>query len=497
MSEPGREVDVLIVGAGISGIGAACHLSRDLPGRSFQILERRQGIGGTWDLFRYPGVRSDSDMFTFGYRFRPWLDMNVLADGTSIRAYVNATADEYGVREHISFGRAVERASWSSAAGRWTVEARDEASGEAEIWTARFLFACTGYYNYDHGYRPPFPGEDAFTGTLVHPQQWPADLDYSGKRVLVIGSGATAVTLVPAMAVDAAHVTMLQRSPSYVLALPAVDTISQALRRVLPAGVVYKMARARNIALQRMLYAFSRRYPDRMRKLVLAGARKRLGPGADLSHFTPRYDPWDQRLCIIPDGDLFDVIRDGHADVVTGTIETFTPDGVRLTDGTELAADIIVTATGLQVQLLGGAEIAVDGVPVSVPEKLTYKAVLIEDLPNAAVVFGYTNASWTLKADLASEFVVRLLRHMDSRGYTRVVPRAEAVERTDQSVLSSLNSGYVVRGDPFLPRQGRRGPWQVRNDFWRDAPMLRRGPIPDAALEFSADPVPVRVPADA
>jgi cation diffusion facilitator CzcD-associated flavoprotein CzcO len=434
-------------------------------------------------------------MFTFGYRFRPWTDMNVLADGTSIRTYVNATADEYGIREHISFGRAVGRASWSSEAGLWTVDARNEATDEPETWTARFVIACTGYYNYDQGYRPPFPGEDTFEGTLVHPQQWPENLDYAGKRVIVIGSGATAVTLVPAMAADAAHVTMLQRSPSYILALPAVDKISQAMRRVLPTGVVYKLARARNIALQRALYAVSRRYPERMRKLLLAGARKHLGQDADLTHFSPRYDPWDQRMCIIPDGDLFEVIRDGRADVVTATVDTFTATGVRLTDGTELEADIIVTATGLQVQLLGGAELIVDDEKVSVPEKLTYKAVLIEDVPNAAVVFGYSNASWTLKADIACEYVVRLLRHMDSRGYSSVVPRAPAVERTDRSVLSSLNAGYVLRGDPYLPRQGRRGPWYVRNNYWRDAAMLRRSPIAHPALEFSSDPVRVSVAA--
>jgi cation diffusion facilitator CzcD-associated flavoprotein CzcO len=436
-------------------------------------------------------------MFTFGYRFRPWNDMNVLADGTSIRAYVNATADEYDVRDHISFGRAVERASWSSADGRWTIEARQEGTGELETWTARFMIACTGYYNYDHGYRPPFPGEDAFEGTLVHPQQWPENFDYEGKRIVVIGSGATAITLVPAMADDASHVTMLQRSPSYILALPAVDKISLAMRRVLPAGVVYKIARARNIALQRALYAGSRRYPDRMRRLLLAGARRHLGADADLAPFSPRYEPWDQRLCIVPDGDLFRVIKDGRADVVTGTIETITASGVRLTDGTELAADIIVTATGLQVQLLGGAELTVDDEKLSIPEKVTYKAVLIEDVPNAAVVFGYSNASWTLKADLAADYVVRLLQHMDSRGYTRVVPRAAAVERTDRSVLSSLNAGYVVRGDPYLPRQGRRGPWNVRNNYRHDAAMLRRGPIADAALEFSSDYVPESVPASA
>ncbi|MGH8860139.1 MAG: flavin-containing monooxygenase, partial [Jatrophihabitantaceae bacterium] len=315
------------MGAGISGIGAACHLTRDFPARSYRILERRQAIGGTWDLFRYPGVRSDSDMYTFGFNFRPWQDTKVLADGTSIREYVDATADEYGVREHITFGRKVVHADWSSADGLWTVEALDEATGTTETWTCEFFVACSGYYDYDGGYRPEFPGEQDFGGTLVHPQHWPADLEYAGKRVVVIGSGATAITLVPAMAEQAAHVTMLQRSPSYVVSLPAIDKISLAMRRVLPDGVVYRLARGRNIAIQRGMYAFARWQPNLMRRLVLAGARRALGPDADLSHFDPVYEPWDQRLCVVPDGDLFATVRAGTADVVTDVIDTFTADG--------------------------------------------------------------------------------------------------------------------------------------------------------------------------
>ncbi|HEY2296173.1 MAG TPA: NAD(P)/FAD-dependent oxidoreductase [Jatrophihabitans sp.] len=483
MSE--NHVDVLIIGAGISGIGAACHLTRDFPRRSYHILERRQAIGGTWDLFRYPGIRSDSDMYTFGFNFRPWKGNHVLADGTSIREYVNATADEYGVPEHITFGRKVVRADWSGAAGRWSVEAVDESTGTTETWTCDFLIAGTGYYNYDSGYRPDFPGEENFSGELIHPQHWPADLDYAGKRVVVIGSGATAVTLVPAMAETAAHVTMLQRSPSYILALPAFDKISYLLKKVLPDTTVYRMARGRNILLQRAMYAVARRRPDFVRKVVLAGARRQLGPGADLSAFQPKYNPWDQRLCIVPDGDLFASIRQGRADVITDTIETFTPNGIRLASGRELQADIIIAATGLQVQLMGGASISVDGEPVALNHVMSYKSVLVEDVPNFAFIYGYTNASWTLKADIACEYITRLLKYMDERGYTRVVPRGSDEVRGTDSVLGSLNSGYVQRGNAHLPRQGLEAPWQVLNNYLRDAPMMRRSKIADDALEFS------------
>jgi cation diffusion facilitator CzcD-associated flavoprotein CzcO len=478
-------VDVLIVGAGISGIGSACHLTRDFPQRSYHILERRHAIGGTWDLFRYPGIRSDSDMYTFGFNFRPWLGTKVLADGTSIREYVNATAREYGVVDHISFGRQVISASWSSAEGSWTVVAVDESGGTSETWTCGFLFVCTGYYDYDQGYRPDFPGEADFRGTLIHPQHWPQDLDYAGKRVVVVGSGATAVTLVPALAERAAHVTMLQRSPSYIVALPAYDKMAEQFRRVLPELAVYRLARGRNIAIQRAMYAFSRWRPDLMRKLVLAGARKHLGADADLRHFDPKYDPWDQRLCVVPDGDLFASLRSGNAEIVTDTIETFTPDGIRLASGTELQADIAVIATGLQMQMLGGAELSVDGAQLALNKLLTYKGVLVEDVPNAAIIFGYTNASWTLKADIAAEYVTRLLRHMDEHGYTQVVARAGADERTTDSVMSSLNSGYVRRGNARLPRQGKRAPWRVLNNYLRDAPMMRHSPIDDDVLEFS------------
>ncbi|WP_304044405.1 NAD(P)/FAD-dependent oxidoreductase [Jatrophihabitans endophyticus] len=481
-----QHVDVLIVGAGISGIGMACHLTRELPDKTYAVLERRQGMGGTWDLFRYPGVRSDSDMFTFGYNFRPWHDTKVLADGASIRRYVHDTADEYGVTERISFGVRVVSADWSGADARWTVRAVDERTGDERTWTAGFLVAGTGYYDYDAGYRPDFPGEDRFGGTLVHPQQWPDDLDHAGKKVVIIGSGATAVTLVPALAESGAeHVTMLQRSPTYIVSLPAVDKITEQLRRVLPTKAVYALARGRNIAVQRGMYALARFRPDAVRKFVVGGARKELAGTSDLANFTPTYEPWDQRLCVVPDGDLFRVIREGRADVVTDRIATFTETGIELESGRHLDADIVVTATGLQVQMLGGATLSVDGAPVDLNSRLTYKAVLVEGVPNFGMIFGYVNASWTLKADIAAEYLCRLMQTMDAKGYASAAATAPADERTDRSVLAVLNAGYVRRGDAALPRQGRSGVWKVDNNYLRDAVMLRHASVDDGVLEFA------------
>jgi cation diffusion facilitator CzcD-associated flavoprotein CzcO len=484
----GEHRDVVIIGAGISGIGAACRLSMECPDRSYLILERRQQLGGTWDLFRYPGVRSDSDMYTFGYDFRPWPDTQVVADGPKILEYLRDTAAEYGVPEHIRFGRKVVSARWSTPTGTWTIESVDEATGERHTTTANVLLCCTGYYNYDTGYRPAFPGEDRFTGRIVHPQQWPDDLDYAGKRVVIIGSGATAMTLVPAMAPDAAHITMLQRSPGYVVSVPADDKISELLAKALPEGAVYRLARARNIAIQRAMYAFARRRPELARKLILRGAERHLAGASDLGNFAPRYDPWDQRLCIVPNANLFRAIRSGRAEVVTDTVDSFTETGIRLASGAELTADIIVVATGLDVQLLGGASMVIDGVPLDVDRKVTYKAVLLEDVPNAAVIFGYTNASWTLKADLAARYLCRLLNHMSRHGYTQFVAHATDADRTSDSVLGSLNAGYVRRGNDHLPRQGTRGVWRVTNNYYRDRRMLRRAPVEDGVLRFRAAP---------
>jgi cation diffusion facilitator CzcD-associated flavoprotein CzcO len=488
-----EHVDVLIIGAGVSGIGAACHLTRECPGTSYLVLERRERIGGTWDLFRYPGVRSDSDMFTFGYNFRPWNETTVLADGPSIRRYVEDTAAEYGVPEHIRFGMHVLKANWSSETARWTLDVRDARTKRRKKFSANFVIACTGYYNYDEGFRPRFPGEETFPGPIVHPQFWPEDLDYRDKKVVVVGSGATAVTLLPAMAPDVAHITMLQRSPTYILTLPAVDKLSEQLRRVLPDSVVFAMTRRRNIALQRGLYRLSRAQPGLVRTLILKAAQRQLHGASDMANFSPRYKPWDERLCVVPDGDLFKALRTGKAEIVTDAVERFTPNGIRLTSGAELEADIIVTATGLNVQMMGGGELEVDGEPVRLSDRLTYKSVMLEGVPNAALVFGYTNASWTLKADLASEYACRLINHMRQRGYTQAVAHATDADRGDGSVLDALNSGYVLRAKDELPRQGARKPWVVRQDYVRDVPVLKLAPMEDGVLQFRR--APARSPA--
>lgn len=477
------DFDVLIIGAGISGIGMACHLARERPGLRVAILERRQAIGGTWDLFRYPGIRSDSDMMSFGYRFRPWTGTAILADGPSIQRYLQETAREWGVDRLVQFGLKTTRCEWSSAERRWTVTTVDERSGEPRRHTCRFLVAATGYYDHDSGHAPEFAGASSFKGRIVHPQHWPDDLDYRGKRVVVIGSGATAVTLVPAMARDTAHVTMLQRSPTYVFPVPAVDALAASLQRLLPARWTYALLRQRNIKLQRLVYRASRRFPRLMRRFFLASVRRQLGKGFDMRHFTPRYMPWDERLCAVPDGDLFKALREGKASVVTDRIERFTERGVLLQSGQELAADIVVTATGLRLQILGGMELRVDGRPQPASERMTYKGVLLQDTPNFAYLFGYTNTSWTLKVDLAAAYVCRLLQEMDRRGVSVVTPRAPAGERLDESVLDSLQAGYVRRGRDALPKQGRHPPWRVMHHYEKDRAMLA-GPLDDGALEW-------------
>ena len=475
--------DVLIIGAGLSGIGMACRLATACPDKRVCILERRHAIGGTWDLFRYPGVRSDSDMFTFGYAFRPWNELKVLADGPSIRKYVVATAREYGIEGKIRFGLSTTHASWSSIESRWTVTAVDE-SGAEQVFTTGFLVGCTGYYAYEHGYVPAFPDLDRYQGRFVHPQQWPEDLDWEGKRVLVIGSGATAITLVPALADKAEHVTMLQRSPGYVFSVPSRDAISAALLRVLPERLVYTMARRRNIALQRLLYRAAIRWPKRVRSLLLAGVRRRLDGAATLDDFSPAYDPWTQRLCVVPDNDLFDALRAGKASVWTDSIAGFTEAGVRLSSGATIEADIVVSATGFRLQVLGGMTLDVDGVGRHPGELLTYKGVLLDGVPNAAVLFGYINASWTLKVDLAAQYVCRLLRRMDERAASVVVPRAPAGQALDVCILDALTSGYVMRGEATLPRQGREAPWRVTHRYEVDRRVLLDEPIDDAWLEM-------------
>ncbi|WP_345701316.1 NAD(P)/FAD-dependent oxidoreductase [Kitasatospora terrestris] len=477
---------VLIIGAGLSGIGVACRLRREFPDRDFAILERREAIGGTWDLFRYPGIRSDSDMFSFGYEFRPWDELKVLADGASIREYVAATAAEYGVDRAIHHGLKVLAADWSSERREWTVTALREATGESETWTCSFLVTCTGYYDHDRGHLPDFPGIESFEGVRIHPQQWPEDFDHAGRKVVVIGSGATAVTLVPAMAGTAEHVTMLQRSPSYVFSLPSIDRITAVQRAFLPHGLVHRMTRARNIRMQRVLFRTARRFPGAVRRLLLAGVRRRVGKDFDMAHFSPRYDPWDERLCAVPDGDLFTALRSGRASVVTDTIETFTPTGIRLASGRELAADVVVTATGLELQALGGARISVDGEVRDLHEVCTYKSVMLEGIPNLAWVFGYTNASWTLKVDLAAAYLVRLLRHLDTIGRTVAVPVDRGANATGDGVVDSLSSGYIQRAKHVMPRQGRDFPWRMVMDYKHDRKVLLSDPVDDGVLEFPA-----------
>ncbi|WP_029919471.1 flavin-containing monooxygenase [Nevskia soli] len=480
-----QNFDVLIIGAGLSGIGAACHLAMECPGKRVAILERRNAIGGTWDLFRYPGIRSDSDMFSFGFKFRPWNELKVLADGPSIRQYVSDTARQYGIDKQIQFGLKTIAADWSSEQQCWTVTALHEASGETRTYRANFLIGATGYYNYDQGFLPHFPGEERFKGLRIHPQHWPENLDYRGKRVVVIGSGATAVTLVPAMADAAAHVTMLQRSPSYIFSVPGFDKISAVLRHVLPEKWVYGMARKRNIVIQRWLYLAARRWPERVRKILLAGVRKQLDDKSNMRHFTPSYMPWDERLCAVPDADLFKAINSGKASVVTDHIESFTETGIQLKSGQTLEADIIITATGLQIQVLGGTELRVDQQPRPVSAAMTYKGVLMQDIPNMAWIVGYTNAPWTLKADIASHYICRLLNHMDAKGLAVATPHTSERSLENETIFGSLGSGYVRRASHLLPRQGRDLPWRVLHHYERDTEMLMNQPIDDGVLEFT------------
>lgn len=478
-------LDVLIVGAGLSGIGAAWHLQDKCPGKSYAILEARETSGGTWDLFRYPGIRSDSDMYTLGYAFRPWKDAKAIADGPSILSYIRAVASDHGIDARIRYGHRVVAASWSTPEARWTVEIEQGPEKRKLTLTCGFLWMCSGYYDYAAGYTPEFPGIERFKGRIVHPQKWTEDIDYRAKKVVVIGSGATAVTLVPAMAPEAAHVTMLQRSPTYVVARPAEDSIANRLRRRLPIGLAYGLTRWKNVLLGMYFYQLCKRRPDRAKVLILKGVRYFLGPDYDVEkHFTPRYNPWDQRLCLVPDADLFRAIRAKQVSVVTAEIETFTDTGIRLKSGSELEADLIVTATGLALQLLGGMTLEVDGKAINPADTLAYKGMMYSDVPNFAVVSGYTNASWTLKADLVCEYVCRLLNHMQKNGLRQCTPRLDDPDM-ERLPWVDFSSGYIQRAVDKFPKQGARRPWRLHQNYAMDLMSLRYGSVRDKAMVFS------------
>ena len=493
--------DVIIVGAGLSGIGAAYHLQQQCPGRTYAILEGREAIGGTWDLFRYPGIRSDSDMHTLGYQFKPWTEAKAIADGPSILSYVNQTADENGIRNRIRFNHKVKSAAWSTDDAAWKVTAQRTDSGDTTELSCNFLYMCGGYYRYEEGFTPEFSGVEEFRGTVVHPQFWPEDLDYRGKRVVVIGSGATAMTLVPAMAENGAEVTMVQRSPTYVVSRPDQDRIANALRRFLPEKVAYAITRFKNVQMQNYVYRQTRTQPEKVKNKLLDMVRDALGKDYDVDkHFTPTYNPWDQRLCLIPNDDLFNVINNGSAKVVTDTIDTFTEKGLRLSSGTELEADIIVTATGLQLVVLSDVTFEVDGREVDFPETIAYKGMMCADIPNMVQTFGYINASWTLRADIIAEYVCRLLNRMDELEVRQVTPRLRAEDRSMnlRPWIDNFSAGYMQRLMHLFPKQGDRDPWRNTQNYLLDKKLIRNAPLEDGALIFSnpgsdQQPAPVAV----
>ena len=498
MSVPTIEhFDVVIVGAGISGIGAGYHLQQNCADRSYVILEGRHDLGGTWDLFRYPGVRSDSDMHTLGYSFKPWTEAKAIADGPSILSYVRETAAEFGIDQKMRFQHMVTDAAWSSEASTWTVTAQVGPDGDKQTvtYTCNYLFMCSGYYSYKGGYQPEFPGSNDFSGPIVHPQKWPEDLDYQGKRVVVVGSGATAMTLVPAMAKTAAHVTMVQRSPTYVVSRPAVDPIANGLRKMLPDSMAYGITRWRNATLGEFFYKQTRTKPDKMREKLLKLAKKELGDETVAEHFTPEYNPWDQRLCLIPDSDLYNSINDGDASVVTAEIDMFTATGVQLTNGEHIDADIIITATGLQLVTIGDMDFTVDGEPVDFSKTWTYKGIAYSDVPNMASSFGYINASWTLRADITCEWVCRLLNHMTQSRMTQATPRLrpEDANMAERPFIDDFSAGYMARMMPLLPRQGDREPWINTQSYSADKKFIAKAPIVDGVMRFTT----ARVPADA
>ncbi|WP_180031767.1 NAD(P)/FAD-dependent oxidoreductase [Acinetobacter sp. YH12245] len=481
-----KQVDILIVGAGISGIGLAAHLSKHSPQRSFEIIERRESFGGTWDLFKYPGIRSDSDMSTFGFNFKPWKKESVLASGSAIKNYLAEVVQEFNLSSKIHFQHRVVSANYDSATLKWSVVA-ENAQGKKQTWIANFALGCTGYYNYDQGFQPEFPHQEAFKGTFIHPQHWPENLDYSGKKVVIIGSGATAITLVPAMVKGGAgHVTMLQRSPTYIASVPSIDMIYSKMRKLLPEDVAYKLTRARNIGMQRGIYALAQKQPKLLKTLLLKSVQFQLKGKVDMKHFTPNYEPWDQRLCVVPDGDLFKILREGHASVETDHIEKFTETGIQLKSGKYLDADIIVSATGLNIQILGGIQATMDGKPLDTSKHMLYQGVMLSDVPNMALIIGYINASWTLKVDIAAEYICRLLNYMDQHGYDEVIPEGDATELLEDTVMGSLTSGYIARAADVMPKQGKHAPWKVSNNYLADRKELKTASFEDGVLKFKS-----------
>ena len=489
-----EHVDVVVVGAGLSGIGAGYHLQTMSPDRSYVILEGRESLGGTWDLFKYPGVRSDSDMHTLGFSFKPWTEAKSIADGPSILKYLKQTVSQFGIDKHIRYGQLVTKAQWSTDDAQWTVTSTNKATGATNTYTCSFLFMCSGYYSYKKGHTPEFTGRERFKGTIVHPQEWPTDLDYAGKRVVVIGSGATAVTIVPSMADKAAHVTMLQRSPTYMVSRPDHDVLANRMRKVLPPKMAYNLTRFKNTWRQQLVYNKTRTDPNKVKQLLLGGIKMELGAEYDIAkHFTPNYNPWDQRLCLVPNGDFFKSMREGKASVVTDHIASFTETGIQLASGEHLDADIIVTATGLELVTLGEMDFFVDGNQVDFAKTWTYKGFAYSDIPNLASTFGYINASWTLRSDLTAEYVCRLLNHMRKKGVVQCTPRLREQDHNmkERPWIDGFSSGYMQRMMHRMPRQGDHEPWINPQNYRRDKKMFKHSPIDDGVMQFSKQPARV------